>query len=273
MDVFNNVLCRESIKLEPKYINKNFKTELLNRLKAKVEGVCTKHGYIKQNSINIHKAAPGFVELIGLCGSVVYDIYFYADVCNPLIGSVVTATITNVNRFGILAEAGYHVDGHYKSVFEIIIAKNSINIQSDVNLENLRIGQEIRVEIIGRKMKLGENKISAAGRVIQGLDDITLGGGHSNDVEAVGAEEEDGDDDQEDDDDIDGGSMVENSDEEEEIDEDEDKNGGGSEFFYSEAGSVFSASEEEDDADVENRSQSGGDNSDAASSGNISDDE
>ena len=35
MEVFNRVLCKENIKLEPKYINRNFASEVKKRLKAK----------------------------------------------------------------------------------------------------------------------------------------------------------------------------------------------------------------------------------------------
>lgn len=165
MDIFSHVLCKENIKLEPKYINGNFKSTLKNKLVTKLEGICSKHGFIKPNSIEITKISPGAIELISLAGYVVYDISFYADICNPLVGIIVKVAVTNINRFGILAEAGKLDNG--KNVLEIIIPKNSVNIQSDVDLESCQIGDEIQVEIIRKKYELGDKKICAIGRVIK----------------------------------------------------------------------------------------------------------
>ena len=104
-EICSRSLLSENIKLEPRYITNNFKNEIFNRLKQKVEGICSKHGYIRRGSIEIYKVRPGEVELIDLNGNVVYGVYFYADVCNPLIGMVIkSARVVNLNRFGILAD-------------------------------------------------------------------------------------------------------------------------------------------------------------------------
>lgn len=171
MDVFNRVLCKDVVKIEPRFLNKDFAKVVKERLKSKLEGVCSKHGYIKHESIDIQKIAPGTVELASLAGYVVFDVLFYADLCNPPLYSVVKGIVANVNKFGILAEAGYHHNGDYYSVLEVIIAKNSVNIQSEVDLDALKIGQEIRVELMGKKFELGERKMSAIGRVVKNVNE------------------------------------------------------------------------------------------------------
>lgn len=164
----SRVLLHERIKLEAKYITVSFKDEILNRLKQKVEGICSKHGYIRKSSVDLHKVSPGCVEIVGLNGSVVYDVYFHADVCNPLVGSIVkSAKIVNMNRFGILAEARIPEDKYATSVLGIIIAKNSVNIVSEIDLDNLKIGDEVNVEIVGKKYNLGDKKISVIGRIVK----------------------------------------------------------------------------------------------------------
>lgn len=249
MDVFNRVLCKENVKLEPKFINSNFKAEVLSRLRNNVEGMCSKHGYIKHGSIDIYKMAPGVVELITLAGYVVYEVYFYAEVCNPLLGSIIKATVSNINRFGILAEAGYYVGNEYQTVLEIIIAKNSVNIQSEIDLENVKIGDEVKVEVIGKKYELGEKKISAIGRIIMEVKATDKPKKQTLAEDLQENEEEDEevyDDDTEEEEDQD--ETDEDNDEEEEDDEDETKNGGSD--FFSEDDSFFSEEEDiEDDYD------------------------
>lgn len=242
MEVFNRVLCKESIKLEPKFIN-NAKNELEKKLKTKIEGICSKHGYIKHNSIQIHKIAPGCIELSTLAGNIIYDIYFYADICNPLLGTCLKSKITNINRFGILSEAGYIHNGELITVLEIIIAKNSIHVQSEIDLDSLKIGDEIRIEIIGKKFELGEKKISAIGRAIKNIKDLST----KTDDDIINAENiSDNEDDQSNEDDSESESEEEPETEEPETDEEIDEKHGGSEFF-SDKDSFFSSENELDD--------------------------
>ena len=169
-DLCIKVLLKERIKLEPKFLLKSFKDEVLNRLKQKVEGICTKHGYIRKGSVDIYKIIPGVVELTSLNGNVIYEVYFYGDVCNPLIGSIIkSAKVININRFGILAEARITEDKFAKSVFEIIIAKNSVNILSEIDLETINIGDSINVEVVGKKFNIGDRKISVIGKIIKDI--------------------------------------------------------------------------------------------------------
>jgi DNA-directed RNA polymerase subunit E'/Rpb7 len=162
--IFMRMQLCEKIKLEPAFISNSYKDEVLKRLKAKVEGICTKHGYIRPDSIEIHKVCSGRVELIGLNGSTVFDVYFWADVCNPLLGSILKCRISNINKFGILVEAG--------NIIEAIVAKNSVSIQSDVDLEKVRIGDDVMIEVVGKKYELNDKKISLIARIVRNKENM-----------------------------------------------------------------------------------------------------
>jgi DNA-directed RNA polymerase subunit E'/Rpb7 len=167
-ELLAKTLLKERIKLEPRYLTSTFKDELLNRLKLKVEGICTKHGFISKNSIEIYKVAPGIVEIASLNGNVVYDVYFYGNVCNPLIGSIIKSVkVVNLNRFGILAEARFAGDKYASSILEIIIAKNSVNIVSEIDLESIKIDDDINIEVVGKKFNIGDRKISIIGKIVK----------------------------------------------------------------------------------------------------------
>lgn len=159
MDIFMRMLLCEKVKLEPAFLSAKYKDEVLRRLKAKVEGVCTRHGYVKPGSIEIHKICVGKVEMIGLNGMTNYDVYFYADICNPLLGSTIRCRVSNFNKFGILAEA--------ESVIEAVIPKNSIDIHSDIDLEKVRIGDDVMIEVVGKKYELNDKKMCLVGRIVQ----------------------------------------------------------------------------------------------------------
>lgn len=159
-NIFYRVLLNDRIKIEPRYLSKDYRNYVASKLKERMEGICTKHGYIKPGTVELYKIAPGSIELIGLNGNIVFEVYYYAEVCNPLIGNVFKATVTNVNKFGILAEVG--------NILEIIIAKNSVNIVHDsaVNLDTIQIGSQVLVEVIGKKFELNDKKISIVGKIV-----------------------------------------------------------------------------------------------------------
>jgi DNA-directed RNA polymerase subunit E'/Rpb7 len=158
-NIYMRMLLSERIKLEPSFLHKQYRDEVARRLKLKVEGICSRHGFIRPDSIEIHKICIGKVELVGLNGNIEFEVVFYADVCNPMLGSVIKCRVSNINKFGILAEA--------ENVIETIIAKNSVNIQSDIDLDKVRIGDDILIEVVGKKYELNERKISLIGRVVR----------------------------------------------------------------------------------------------------------
>lgn len=158
--IFYRTLLNDKIKIEPKYISRDFRKHIANKLKSTVEGVCTKHGYIKEGSVELFKVSPGNVDLTGLNGYVIFDTYYYADVCNPLIGNVVKATVMNVNKFGILADV--------MGILEIVISKSSVTIVHDsaIDVDSIKIGDSILVEVVGKKFELSDKKISIVGRIV-----------------------------------------------------------------------------------------------------------
>ena len=257
-ELCTRTLCVEKIKLEPVYLTSNFKDEILNRLKQKVEGVCTKHGYIRKGSIELHKVSPGCVEILSLSGNINYNVWFYADVCNPLNGMIIkNAKVVNMNRFGILAEARIMDDRFATSVLEIIIAKNSVNIISEVDLDKVAIGDEVIVEILGKKFNLGDKKISAIGKILKeatkkeprylskAVEDIEEGEEVIEEGEEAEVEEEEEEEEAEEEE-----AEEEKSEEEEEESEGESVSHGGSDFFSDDVGDDFDdaiLSDEEED--------------------------
>ena len=167
-NIFYRVLLQDKVKIEPKYINKEFRAYVSKKLKTSLEGVCSKHGYIKEGTIDVYKITPGDIDLVGLNGYVTYDVHFYAEVCNPMIGNVVKAKVVNVNKFGILAEV--------VPILEVIVAKNTVNILSDdsIDLEQIKPGDIVNIEIMGKKFELHDKKISVVGRVVSSISKASV---------------------------------------------------------------------------------------------------
>ena len=167
-DSFVLSLLNEKVKLSAKYMNKHFKTHILNILIGKNEGKCSKHGYIKKHSIELKRVSIGNVEIQSLRGFVNYDVQFTALVCNPTKGSVLKSKVINSNNFGVLCVCGIQQGSEYTPIIDIIVPKNSLHIQSNANIDinALKKDDIINVEIVGKKFEINDPKISAVGKIV-----------------------------------------------------------------------------------------------------------
>ncbi len=245
MDIYNNNILTTKVKLKPNEINKNYQKYLIEKLKKNYESFYTKFGLIKKNSIEILSISLGQLEQNGLEGNVVYYVKFKALVCNPVIGNTILCNVVNDNNFGILCK------DKEDEVIEIIIPKKSIAIKSEIDLDSISIGDDIYVEILGKKSKLNDTTIRCIGKVLKTTkkninknnliedetiilqDNDTLNGGgdeytsdedeYSIDSENSDFDEEDNEEDKDDDDNED----EEEDDGEEDEEEDEEHDIGG----------------------------------------------
>ena len=156
----------DKVKLTPKMVNNNVLSNILKVLKMKNEGKCSKHGYIKKNSIEIIHKSIGKVEMQSLHGYVIYDVHFRACVCNPVIGNYLECVVKKINNFGILCTSQIHDNNTMIDVLDIIIPKHSSSIQSNVNLHDITVNMNVIIEIVGKKYQLNKSTISVVGKII-----------------------------------------------------------------------------------------------------------
>jgi len=167
-NVFIRALLTDKIKLKPSLVTQDYVKNVHYKLQTLYEGKCTYHGYIKPDSIEIVKVSAGLVIDVSLNGDTCFNVVYYADVCNPTVGSTVKAKVVNTNMFGILAENGMEINGTYYPILEIIVAKNSTaNGGGAVDLDKIKIGGIVNIEVIGKKYELDDKKITVIGKVIE----------------------------------------------------------------------------------------------------------
>jgi DNA-directed RNA polymerase subunit E'/Rpb7 len=248
--MFMPIKFNTTIILTPNELNKNFESTILTKIKATLENSCSKHGYIKKDSIKIIKRTPGYIKESHFNGNIAYDLNCIAEICNPAQDSIVKCIVKAKNNLGLLAIGKYED----MAILEVIIPKISSGILSDVNIDNINIGDEINVIVCGKKFTLYDKMISIIGKIIKDKydDDITVIEEVEDDSPSIDEEDEDGDgasyldiedddndiyEEEEDDDDIDNVRKII-------IDEDIDKTKGG-EF------SMFENDEEEEDLEEE----------------------
>lgn len=253
--IFTKVHLIDVVKLAPKYAGPKFQDVVMEKLVEKLEGKCTYHGYIKKGSINILKIMPGKIENVALNGNIMYNVSFTAEVCNPLVGSIIRCRVANTNKFGILADAGFYNNTDYVNVLEVIVAKNSVNMASDIDLEKIRIDDSIMIEVMGKKYQLNDTKISIVGRVVNDEKKKSISVQQTTGImEDTEAEEEDVEEQVDEEEDVDADAEAE------EADDDEIKSQKGGAFFSDgEESDAFSVG---GDGSVVGGEGSGGDSSD-----------
>tara|TARA_B000000437_G_scaffold210980_1_gene181400 strand:- start:467 stop:1222 length:756 start_codon:yes stop_codon:yes gene_type:complete len=162
-DLFTPIKFTTNIYLKPSELTSDYENLLLKKLIDKMEGSCTKYGYIKKNSLKIIKRSIGNIIKQHFNGNILFDLQCIAEICNPINGTIVKCKIKNKNSMGLLAQ-GYYDD---EPILEIIIPKISAGIMSEINLDILNIGQEILVEVCGKKFNLYDKSISIIAKAIK----------------------------------------------------------------------------------------------------------
>lgn len=208
MDNFIETTLNDVVKVHPVYCNINLKNHITDILKKKYEGICSKFGYIKENSITNLKKYSGKLELHTFHGYVLYKISFNAKICNPTIGSIIKCNVKNMNSFGILCVSGFEEKGTFKQVINVIIPKQpSIMLENTEYFESVKLNDDVYVEIIGKRYQLKNEHISAIGKIINNQTNINA----KTEVVNNNSNLDDFDDNNDDEDDI----IVDDSDDEE----------------------------------------------------------
>jgi DNA-directed RNA polymerase subunit E'/Rpb7 len=163
VDLFMPIKFRSSIQLSPSELSINFEDIILKKLKNNLENMCSRHGYIKNNSIKIIKRSIGQFKKQHFNGNILFELQCIAEICNPAKGSIIKCRVKAKNDLGLLAEAFYE----NIPILEIVVPKISAGIQSEVNIEKINVGEEINIEVCGKRHQLFIKTISIIGKVIK----------------------------------------------------------------------------------------------------------
>jgi DNA-directed RNA polymerase subunit E'/Rpb7 len=172
-ECFIPVRFETSVQLKPKELVDNIDNLIITKLRRKLEAVCTRFGYIKKGSLTVIGRSLGLIMMPHFNGHVKYNVHCHAQVFTPMQGrdgqkgTIVPAKVTNKNNYGLFATSALS-DGTI--VLEILVPKKSAGIESEINPETLNIGDDIFVEVIGKKYQLKESRIAIVGRCVRSLD-------------------------------------------------------------------------------------------------------
>jgi DNA-directed RNA polymerase subunit E'/Rpb7 len=209
--MFMPIKFNTTVILTPKEFNKNFDNTILLKIKSTLENNCSKHGFIKKDSIKIIKRTAGYFKESHLNGNIAYDLSCIAEICNPTQDSIIKCVIKAKNNLGLRA-IGTFED---MSILEVIIPRITSGIQSEINIDDVNIGDNVNVRVCGKKFTLYDKMISIVGKIIKDKQEI---------IEIAEDIDEDNQSDFEEQDDEDDFIELLNKDDEEEENENENEN-------------------------------------------------
>ena len=166
--MFMPIKFNTTIILVPNELTRDFDRTIINKVKNTLENCCSKHGYIKKDTIKIIKRSAGYFKESHLNGNVAFDVSCIAEICNPSQDSVIKCEIIAKNNLGLRA-IGMYED---MAILEVCIPKITSGIQSEVNIDNINIGDIVNVQVCGKKFTLYDKMISIIGKIIKDKDDV-----------------------------------------------------------------------------------------------------
>ena len=231
--LFLPIKFKTPVRISPAEMDTNYQQRIIEKIKEEYEGICSKYGYIKQGTIKILKRSCGTLQKAYFNGDINFDVVCKAEVCNPIKGNIIEAFVKNKNQLGILAESYViNEDNDKTPILDVIIPIKSTGIISEIDLEQIQIGDSIHVEVMGKKYQDRDKKISVIGRVVNTIkdeevietddevDDIEKEVGEFDIVDdSIDVEEDGNDEDKEDDED----EEEEEDEDEEELEDEDDK--------------------------------------------------
>jgi len=155
------------VELYPHQMDSEIYLNLKKNLKNSLEGKCNKYGFIHK-IIRIEDYSYNIINPENFSGNAVYEIRFIANICVPLVKTIIVTCVDNFNKRLLLGK-----NGPIDAIIKITdMNPNIFSIKPDgtiwINSQSkpLERGNYIKVIIDGKKFSPGDDKIGVMGKVL-----------------------------------------------------------------------------------------------------------
>jgi len=152
----HTAVFEESVSLTPKDLRNEIKSidfVLEERLRTRLEGRCSRHGFVVPDSVKILSRSMGMVERGRFTGSVIFQVQSEGSVLNPPDGFVLEGEVIRKNKMGLYV--------NYMDAIRIIVPRD-VNIGND-EFESVDVGDFIKVEIKKSRFQINDEYILSVG--------------------------------------------------------------------------------------------------------------
>ena len=155
--IFSNNIITRNISLSIKYIGDNIKEILEKHVVHNIEGKCIVEGYVKPGSTRVISYSSGYIQ----SAYVNFEVVIECLICLPVEGMLLECVAKNITESsGIRAETEDD-----PSPVVIYIARD--HYYKNDTYKNVKIGQKIKIKVIGQRFELNDKYISIIGELIE----------------------------------------------------------------------------------------------------------
>ena len=170
--MFDTCIIDHTVKVPARHVGKNLMDVIEMRMRSELEGKCGPEGYIRPGSTKILTHGRGELVDIDFGKSYMFNLKVKCEICNPLPGLRFKALVQAHNKIGVLAEGGFFDNfGNLVPVLEVVVIKDTVMLQNEVPTEDLEVGDEVNIEVLGRVYELHDTRIRAFGRTVINLNE------------------------------------------------------------------------------------------------------
>lgn len=170
--MFDTCIIDHTIKIPAKHVGKNLMDIIELRTRSELEGKCGPQGFIRPGSTKILSHGKGELVDIDFGKSYMFNLKIKCEICNPLRGLRFKALVQAHNKIGVLAEGGFFDNfGNLIPVLEVVVIKDTVMLQNEIPTDELEVGDEVNIEVLGRVYELHDTRIRAFGRTVKSLDE------------------------------------------------------------------------------------------------------
>tara|TARA_B110000208_G_C11423624_1_gene304369 strand:- start:7 stop:507 length:501 start_codon:yes stop_codon:yes gene_type:complete len=154
----NKQILQTNLNIESKDLNKDIDNVIINKLKEKYEGLCSEHGYILPDTIELINRKLGIINTINNVSNISYIVNYQADIIYPSEGDKLSIIVDRINKMGVLGYIETNKTGFENSPL-IVIIPNEYFTEKTRDINSITVKQKIEVKILGCRIKYGTKKI------------------------------------------------------------------------------------------------------------------
>ena len=184
----------EQVSLNPKDMRikiESVEDLVRDKLQARLEGRCSRHGYVEPGTVTILSRSMGSLEKGRFTGSFIFNVQAEGMVLNPPDGTILEGEVIRKNKMGIYVS--------YKDAIRVIVPRD-LHI-GDEAFEMVEIGEKVQVEIKKSRFQVNDPYILSVGlfrsskgmkavNPVKPVDESIKNETHHEEVDEGGEEEE-----------------------------------------------------------------------------------
>ena len=163
-DYQKEILMTTSIQLNSNECSrcKNIDGLIKYKLKKEHEKLCNKHGYVLENTLKVVNRSIGKIVTHDNMSMIEYNITMKLNVIYPCEKDIFTVKIDNITKMGVIGYLDVSEDKYNIENSPILFIIPSGYIE---DIESLKVGMKIEVEVLQSRIKYKSKQIQVVGKL------------------------------------------------------------------------------------------------------------